>query len=109
MARYYDDVGFAVSEETAPGVFRDVITTKKFFGTIVENIRRLEGQDVNADIKVTNAISIVADPYAMQNFHAIRYAKWMGILWTVQTVEVRAPRLLLRLGEVYNGEPGGPS
>ena len=48
-------------------------------------------------------ISIVADPYANENFFAIRYVQWMGTLWKVTEVEVQSPRLLLRLGGKYNG------
>jgi hypothetical protein len=33
----------------------------------------------------------------------IRYVEWMGELWTVANVETQRPRLILTLGEVYNG------
>jgi hypothetical protein len=33
----------------------------------------------------------------------------MGTLWTVSDVEVQSPRLLLRLGGVYNGPRAAPS
>jgi hypothetical protein len=39
----------------------------------------------------------------------MRYVEWAGVRWTVQDVEVQRPRLLLRLGEVYNGKSPGPS
>jgi hypothetical protein len=45
----------------------------------------------------------VADAYANENFFAILYVEWMGALWTISEVEVQSPRLLLRLGKVYNG------
>jgi hypothetical protein len=45
----------------------------------------------------------MADAYANEHFFAIRYVEWAGVLWTVSMVEVQSPRLLLRLGEVYNG------
>lgn len=63
----------------------------------------LDGQKVNDDLSVNNSISIVADAYAIENFFAMRYVQWMGILWIVSTVEVQSPRLLLTLGGVYNG------
>jgi hypothetical protein len=58
---------------------------------------------VNPLTSVSNSISIVADAYANEHFLAIRYVEWVGELWTVQDVEIQTPRLLLRLGEVYNG------
>ena len=48
-------------------------------------------------------LAIVADAYANDHFFAIRYVEWAGVLWTISSVEVQSPRLLLRLGEVYNG------
>jgi hypothetical protein len=51
----------------------------------------------------------VADQYANEHFFAIRYVEWAGTLWTVDSVEVQIPRLLLRLGKVYNGPtPAAP-
>ncbi|MCA1806977.1 MAG: hypothetical protein LC687_03870, partial [Actinobacteria bacterium] len=55
------------------------------------------------DLSVGNSISIVADAYANEHFFAIRYIRWAGTLWTVQNVDVESPRLVLRLGGVYNG------
>ena len=104
MAKFYGEVGYGESVEVRPGVWEDVITERKHFGDIIRNARKLDGEEkVNADISVNNSISIVADAYASEHFFAMRYVKWAGALWTVQTVEVERPRLILRLGGVYNG------
>ena len=104
MARFHGNVGFGDSEESAPGVWTDAITEKPYFGDVVRNTRYLrDGENLNSDLSVGNMISIVADAYANEHFHAIRYVEWAGSLWTVTAVEVQAPRLLLTLGEVYNG------
>lgn len=106
MARYSGVVGYGATVENSAGsgVWVDVITERSYFGEVVRNTRRLDGSEkVNADISVGNSISIVADAYAMQNLLAIRYVSWLGSLWTVDSVEVERPRLLLRLGGVYNG------
>jgi hypothetical protein len=63
----------------------------------------VQGTDVNPDITTGNSIEIVADAYAFDNFHAIKYAELAGALWTVTDVEQKRPRLILRLGGVYNG------
>ena len=108
MARFHGAVGYGISEETAPGVWTDTITEYLYYGDIVRNARRLQdGQNLNSDISVNNSISIVADAYAREHFHAIRYVKWSGAYWVVTEVEVQSPRLLLRLGGVYNGPKGG--
>jgi hypothetical protein len=106
MARFYGEIGYGQPVESAPGtgVFELVITEKTYSGDVLRNSRKLqEGQKVNDDISVQNSISIVADEYAGQNIFAIRYIRWMGTLWEVADVDVQSPRLVLRLGGVYNG------
>jgi hypothetical protein len=104
MARFFGRVGYGETVEKAPGVYVDDIVERSYFGDVVRNARNLrEGENLNADLSVQNSISIVADAYANDHFFAIRYVEWAGALWTVPSVEVQSPRLLLRLGEVYNG------
>jgi hypothetical protein len=105
MARFHGEVGYAsAAVESAPGVWKDTIVERTYFGDAIRTNRRLqEGDSLNKDIVVNNSISIVADAYAAANFSAIRYVRWNGALWTVVDVEVQRPRLLLRLGGVYNG------
>lgn len=104
MARFYGEVGYGESVETSPGVWEDVITEVLYFGDVIRNTRRLEsGESVLDNILVNNSISIVADDKAINNFFNIKYVSWMGTLWTVSSVEVRSPRLILSLGSVYNG------
>lgn len=105
MARFFGRVGFGNSVETAPGVWADAIVEHSYFGDVIRNARNLkEGENLNFDLSVQNSISIVADQYANEHFFTIRYVEWAGTLWTVTSVEVQSPRLLLRLGEVYNGQ-----
>jgi len=104
MARFHGVIGYGVATETAPGVFQDVITEKTYSGDVIRNSRRLDaGDKVNNDISVGNSISVVADEVIGHNFFAIRYVVWMGVRWAVNDVEVQHPRLILRLGGVYNG------
>lgn len=113
MAKFYGEIGFGESVETAPGVWEDVVVAKKYYGDVLRNTRSLSGGDkVNNDLSVNNSFSIVADPYANEHIFAIRYIKWSGSAWTVSDVEVQRPRLILRIGGVYNGRqaeaPGSP-
>lgn len=105
MAKFNDVIGYADHPtESSPGVWVDTIVEYTYFGDVVRNTRRLqEGEQLNNDLTVGNSISIVADAYANEHFHRIRYIRWAGTLWTVSDVEVQSPRLLLRLGVVYNG------
>lgn len=105
MAKYYGAIGYAEFVETSPGVQTENIVERKYYGDIVRNIRNLQTTEhLNDNVSVSNQISIVADPYAIANFHSIRYAEFMGAKWKVPSVEVQSPRLLLTLGGLYNGD-----
>lgn len=104
MARFFGRVGYGESEEAAAGVWVDTIVEHSYYGDVIRNARNLhQGENLNLDLSVQNSISILADAYANDHFFAIRYVEWAGTLWTVSSVEVQSPRLILRLGEVYNG------
>lgn len=105
MAKFYGVIGYAETSETAPGVWKEVITERNYYGDVLKISRSWQaGENLNDDLTVNNQISIVADPFAYQNFFAMRYIKWMGAAWKVSKVDVQRPRLLLTIGGVYNGD-----
>lgn len=105
MAKFYGAIGYAVTEETKPGVWTEKIIEHVYYGDLNRNTRRLQSADqLNDNIDVANEISIVADPFANENFHSMRYVEFMGAKWKVTSVEVQYPRLILTLGGVYNGK-----
>jgi len=102
--KFFGNIGYGLQQEIRPGVWDSVITEKPYFGDVTRAARRLsEGTEVNNDISVTNSISIVADAFANGHIFAMKYVKWEGQYWIVTEVEVQRPRLLLRLGGIYNG------
>lgn len=105
MAKFYGSIGYAETVETKPGVWEEQITEHIYYGDLIRNTRRLQSSDkLNDDINVANEISIVADPFANQNFHSMRYVEFMGAKWKISSVEVQYPRLILTIGGVYNGD-----
>ena len=104
MPKFYGAIGFAVSEETAPGVWEDHIVERQYYGDLVRNTRRFENKSqLNDNVRISNSFSIVADPYAYANFHTIKYITYMGTKWKVETVDAsQPPRLVLEAGDVYN-------
>jgi hypothetical protein len=109
MAKFYGKIGYGTTVNKGMGVAEDVIVEYYARGDVIRNSRELkEGESVNNDISISNSISIVMDAYARANFFAIRYIEWMGALWTVTSVEQQGPRLLMRLGGVYNGPRATP-
>ncbi len=105
MAKYYGSIGYGETTEMSPGVWEEVITERKYFGDVLQFTSRWEnGQGLNDDLNISNKISIVADPFAYEHFHNIRYAEWLGAKWKISNVEVAYPRLILSVGGVYNEE-----
>ncbi len=109
MAKYYGTIGFSVPVETTPGVWVDQITTRNYYGDLTRNTgkHQVSGDQLNDNLDIANEISIVADPFAYQNFHRMRYISFMGANWKITNVEVQYPRLILTIGGVYNGETAG--
>ena len=105
MAKFHGKLGYGITGETKPGVWVDQIIEKDIVGDFIKNTRQLENSgEVNDNININNSISIVADPYVTENFHLIKYVKFMGTAWKVKTAEVQYPRIILTLGGEYNGE-----
>lgn len=97
-------VGYATEGEIKNGIWWGV-TERKYYGDVTRNSRRIQATNkVNDDVTISNEISIVADPYAYENFHAIRYVEFMGSLWTVDNIEVERPRIKLTIGGIWNGD-----
>ncbi len=105
MAKFYGPVGYADTVETAPGVHEEKITERMYSGDLLRNTGLIQSTEtLNDNINVANEISIVADPFAYQNFYRMRYVGFMGTKWKVTKVEVQYPRLILTIGGVYNGK-----
>lgn len=105
MAKFYGKIGYGITEEVKPGVWVDNIIEKNVIGDLTKNSRLLEKSDgINDNINISNTISIVADPYITENFHLIKYVKFLGVAWKVKVAEVQYPRIILTLGGEYNGE-----
>lgn len=107
MAKFYGKVGYINQEEAKPGkvVFKAV--ERDCFGDILRFGSRWERSDyLNDDISLSNSISILADAFAYQNFASIKYVNYMGANWTVTSIEVQPPRLILTIGGPYHGQMG---
>lgn len=104
MAKWFGKIGFAQTVQTTPGIYEEIITEGEYYGETSNTVGRpTTVEKVNDDIKINNTLSIVADPFAFQNFYSIKYAVYEGIKWKVSAVEVQYPHLILSMGEVYNG------
>ena len=105
MGKFYGSIGYAETVETSPGVWVEQVTERKYYGDVNRDSRRLQSANqLNDNINVSSEISIVADPYAYNHFHSMRYVEFMGAKWKISTVEPKPPRLILTLGGLCNGQ-----
>ena len=105
MGKFYGSIGYAETVETSPGVWVEQITERKYYGDVNRDSRRLQSANqLNDNINVSSEISIVADPYAYNHFHSMRYVEFMGAKWKISTVEPKPPRLILTFGGLCNGQ-----
>lgn len=102
--KFYGDIGYAEQIETTPGVWVNKMTVKQYYGDVIRNTSKTDKTEyLNDNISLNNQISIIADPFANQNFYNMKYIEWMGIKWKITSVDVKPPRLILSLGDKYNG------
>lgn len=104
MAKYCGHIGYVKSMEIQPGVWDYRTTERLYYGDVIRNTSRFQPSgSVNDDININNVISVVADPYAKENFQYMRYIEFMGTKWKITNVEIQYPRISLTIGGVYNG------
>lgn len=104
MAKFHGTLGYVQTEETAPGVWEDVVTERTCKGDILRNVQNLETADqLNPNLNINNRFSVVADTYALNNLPHIKYITWQGTSWSVGSVEIKRPRLILSVRGAYNG------
>lgn len=104
MAKFYGKIGYAKPVQNTPGVWDETIIEKEYYGDLIRNTSRYQqtSSTTNDDINISNNISIVADPYASENFQHMRYVEFMGAKWKISNVEIQYPRIILSIGGLYN-------
>lgn len=103
--KYYGKIGFWVDDvEIRPSVFRSQIVEKSYAGDVLDNRQRWNQSGYqNDNLTVNNKISIIADMYLNQHISSIKYVTFMDAKWKVSSIDIKYPRVILELGEVYDG------
>lgn len=104
MSKIYTRVGYAHSEEVAPGKYEDVYEEHWYYADVLTNARRTgSASRIVSDYTITNSFSIVADPFAKHNYDKMVYIEFQGVLWEVSIATIDYPRITINVGGVYNG------
>ena len=105
MARFCGQIGYVKTVESEPGVWTEELSERTYYGDTIRNSRSINSaNNINDSLNVTNSISIVADPYAKENFQYMKYVTFMGVKWKINSATIEYPRITLNMGGVYNGE-----
>lgn len=105
MAKFCGNVGFIKTVEVEAGIWDEQVIEQLYYGDVIRNTSKFQSSGgVNDDINISNSISIVADPFANENFQHMRYVEFMGAKWKITNAEVQYPRIILTVGGVYNGK-----
>lgn len=103
--KYVGNIGFLSSNtEVTGGIATQPIISKRYFGEIITTSSRLQTQDkINPDVTINNSIAILLDGYLNNNLSNIVYVEFLNKKWSVSSIELRHPRVILSLGGLYNG------
>lgn len=102
--KYYGSIGYAVDEVTSPGVHKEKIVEREYYGDVYRlsrNAQQAQNQ-INDNINLSNEISIISDPFAIEHLMDMRYVTWFGSKWKITNATVRFPRITLTIGGLYN-------
>lgn len=104
--KYFGKLGYAITTETEPSVWVDEITEKEYYGDVLQYSKRSQPftDHITDNIEISNELSVVVDPFAVENFIFLKYATWLGHKWKISSVRLEYPRLILTLGGLYTSE-----
>ena len=106
MPKFYGNIGYAISKETAPGVWVEDIVERKYSGDVYRNTRKLQsGNQVNDSIDISNEISILSDPFAILNYFVPNQTEPSSATGSSRTIAdwilVRAPDTRVSIRYLY--------
>jgi hypothetical protein len=106
--KWHGNIGFETQVEVSLGpgkatVWRPEIIPRHYYGDISRTNKRYDHDEkVNNDISINNQFSVVADPYARDNWFNMRWIEWLGRKWMITDVQVEPPRLTINIGGEYH-------
>lgn len=104
MAKFAGLVTYVSQVETRPGIWTEESISRLMRGDMLRaSSSSQNGDKVHSDITLNHRVSLVADDYALNEFHNIKHITIGNREWEVTSVEVQHPRLILSVGGLWNG------
>lgn len=104
MPKFYGKIGFLTTAETEPGIWTESLVERSYYGDLTRLSKSTQNESrLNDDIRIANSFSIVADPFAYENFANMKYIEYMGVKWKIESVDATSPpRLIIQASNKYN-------
>ena len=101
--KWFGNVGYSITKETVPGVYKPQVIDRPYSGDSIELSSRWQNSsNQNDNLSLDMKISIIADPFAYENFAHIVFVEYMHSYWKVTSAKPNYPRIELTVGGVYN-------
>ena len=102
--RYSGVLGIVQQTEVRPGIWEETVTEVPVLGTVRQRTEGLESADrVLPSLGTNTSISVPARGVGPQDNSMIRYITYKGIRWQIQSIVDEPPRIVIYIGEKYNG------
>lgn len=102
--RYSGKLGIVEQKEVRPGIWEEVVTEEPVLGTLEQRTEVLEGSnEVLPRYSTSTSISVPARGVGLQDNSVIRYITLKGKRWQIASIVERPPRIVIYVGEKYNG------
>ena len=104
MPKFYGKIGYLMTVETEPGIWTERLVERPYYGDLTRLSKSTQNESrLNDDIRIANSFSIVADPFAYENFANMKYIEFMGTKWKIESVDAtNPPRLIIQASNKYN-------
>lgn len=105
MAKYSGTIGFFVTSETVPGVWKQTIVDRQYRGDELNCTYRWDSEQStpNDSMRISNRISVISDSFLINNIPAMKYITYKGFQYKIASVETVGPRLIITLGGIFDG------
>ena len=102
--RFSGKIGYALLTETAPGVWEEEITERPYKGDVEQRTEAFMLADsILPQYRTTTSVSVLSDGVKEQNYGLLRYLMYGGVRWTVTSIVREPPRMIIYIGDKYNG------
>lgn len=82
----------------------DVITERDYLGDLIQRTEAFTvANSVLPEYRTTTSVSVLSDGVLAENYMNLRYISILGKNWSVASAVLQFPRLIVYVGEVYNG------